>query len=199
MGKYVAIEGIDGAGKTTICKLLSNELKNSIIIREPSDFEIGNFIRNSLKNKKDYMKNPFVSTLLFFADRVSTTNEIRRLKEKHDYIISDRCFLSTYAYQKALLNNEEERKIFENLFNELLKLIEIPDLIIILDVDVEIALQRIEKEGKAKELYENGEFLRKVLENYRNLELDVENVYLIDANRSIEEVKEDVIKVINLL
>ncbi|MEM5830340.1 MAG: dTMP kinase [Candidatus Aenigmatarchaeota archaeon] len=199
MGKYIAIEGIDGAGKTTICQLLSKELKNSILIREPSDFDIGNFIRESLKSKKGFMKNSFVSTLLFFADRISMRDEIRKMKEKFDYIISDRCFLSTYAYQKALIKSEEEKKLFEKIFKEFLKLIEMPDAIIILDVDIEVALERIEKEGKGKDLYENKEFLKEVLENYRNLDLEIENVYLVDASRSIEEVKEDVKKVISLL
>ncbi|MEM5821314.1 MAG: dTMP kinase [Candidatus Aenigmatarchaeota archaeon] len=199
MGKYIAIEGIDGAGKTTICQLLSKELKNSILIKEPSDFDIGNFIRESLKNKKEFMKNSFVSTLLFFADRISMRDEIRKMKEKFDYIISDRCFLSTYAYQKALIKSEEEKKLFEKIFKEFLKLIEMPDAIIILDVDIEVALERIEKEGKSKDLYESKEFLKEVLENYRNLDLDIENVYLVDASRSVEEVKEDVKKVISLL
>jgi len=199
MGKYICIEGIDGAGKTTICNLLKNEIKNSIVIKEPSNYEIGNFIREALIKKKDFMNNSFISCLLFFADRIYFKNEIRNLKQKFDYVISDRCFLSTYAYQKALIKNEEERKIFEKIFEILLKIIEIPDAIIILDVDVEVAIERLKKENKALSLYEDKNFLERVLENYRNLELDLQNVYFIDANREIEEVKKDVLKVIEII
>lgn len=197
MGKYIVIEGIDGAGKTTISNILVKELKNSITIKEPSNSEIGEFIRNSLENKKEFMKNYIISSLLFFADRIQLKEKIKKLREEYDYIISDRCFLSTYAYQNALIKNEEEKKIFNKIFNILLQFVEIPDAIIILDVDVEVALERLKE--KKKSIYEEKEFLKKVLDNYRNFELDLKNVYLVDANRNIEEVKKDVIKIIQLL
>ncbi|MEM5870821.1 MAG: hypothetical protein QXX04_00415, partial [Candidatus Aenigmatarchaeota archaeon] len=79
----------------------------------------------------------------------------------------------------------------------LLQFVEMPDAIIILDVDVEVALERLKE--KKKSIYEEKEFLKKVLDNYRNFELDLKNVYLVDANRNIEEVKKDVIKIIQLL
>lgn len=197
MGKYIVIEGIDGAGKTTISNILAKELKNSIVIKEPSNNEIGEFIRNSLENKKEFMKNYIISSLLFFADRIQLKEKIKKLREEYDYIISDRCFLSTYAYQNALIKNEEEKKTFNKIFNILLRFVEIPDAIIILDVDVEVALERLKE--KKKSIYEEKEFLKKVLDNYRNFELDLKNVYLVDANRNIEEVKKDVIKIIQLL
>ncbi|MEM0324511.1 MAG: dTMP kinase [Candidatus Aenigmatarchaeota archaeon] len=197
MGKYIVIEGIDGAGKTTISNILVKELKNSITIKEPSNSEIGEFIRNSLENKKEFMKNYIISSLLFFADRIQLKEKIKKLREEYDYIISDRCFLSTYAYQNALIKNEEEKKFFNKIFNILLQFVEMPDAIIILDVDVEVALERLKE--KKKSIYEEKEFLKKVLDNYRNFELDLKNVYLVDANRNIEEVKKDVIKIIQLL
>ncbi|MEM7817945.1 MAG: deoxynucleoside kinase [Candidatus Aenigmatarchaeota archaeon] len=114
-------------------------------------------------------------------------------------MISDRSFLSTYAYQISLIEDEKERKIFLNIFRELLKLIEIPDVIVILDVDIDVALERIRKDNRAKTLYENREFLKKVSENYRNLKLDLDNVYLVDANRDINDVERDVLSIIKQL
>jgi len=199
MGKYICIEGIDGSGKTTICNLLAKELKNSVVIKEPSDFEIGNFIRNSLKEKKEFMNNPFISSLLFFADRIYLKSKIQELKEKFDFVISDRCFLSTYVYQKALIKDDRDKLIFEEIFNLLLKKVEIPDAIIILDVDVETAMDRMIKDGKDLSLYENKSFLEEVLKNYREMNLDLENVYLIDANRGVEEIKKDILKLIEII
>jgi len=199
MGKYICIEGIDGSGKTTICNLLAKELKNSIVIKEPSDFEIGNFIRNSLKEKKEFMNNPFISSLLFFADRIYLKSKIQELKENFDFVISDRCFLSTYAYQRALIKDDRDKLIFEEIFSLLLKKVEIPDAIIILDVDVETAMSRMIKDGKDLSLYENKSFLEEVLKNYREMDLDLENVYLIDANRGVEEIKKDILKLIEII
>ncbi|MEM7818488.1 MAG: hypothetical protein QXP52_03310, partial [Candidatus Aenigmatarchaeota archaeon] len=71
MGKYIVIEGIDGAGKTTICNLLSKNLENSFLIKEPSDREIGKFIRFLLESQNENMGNPFISMLMFFSDRIS--------------------------------------------------------------------------------------------------------------------------------
>ncbi|MEM5881857.1 MAG: dTMP kinase [Candidatus Aenigmatarchaeota archaeon] len=199
MGKYIVIEGIDGAGKTTICNLLSKDLENSFLIKEPSDREIGKFIRFLLESQNENMRNPFISMLMFFSDRISIREKIIELRNSYNYIISDRSFLSTYAYQISLIEDEKEKKIFLNIFRELLKLIEIPDVIVILDVDIDVALERIRKDNRTKTLYENGEFLKKVSENYRNLKLDLDNVYLVDANRDINDVERDVLSIIKQL
>lgn len=199
MGKYIAIEGIDGAGKTTICNLLLQKLSSSTLIKQPSSEEIGNFIRKAIENEREFMKDPFISLLLFFSDTLSLREKIKKLKKEYNFIISDRSFLSTYAYQLALVRNKEEKEIFVKIFNELLKLIEIPDIIIILDVEVEVGIERLKKSSRKLSIYENKDFLKAALENYRNFELELDNVYLIDANRSIYEVLDDVIKVIQLL
>jgi len=131
---------------------------------------------------------------LFAKDREEQT-QIRKEILKHSTILSSRFDYSTFAYQWAQWVSFEDIYKAHNYENIL-----IPDLTFIFDVSIENIEQRLKSRWWKKEFFENLEFLKKVrekyLETYEKLK-DKRNIYLIDANKSVEEVFENVKKIID--
>ncbi|MBP1357331.1 MAG: dTMP kinase [Sulfolobus sp.] len=137
MFRMIAFEGIDGAGKTTISKLLFEFLKkegyNVILTQEPFTNEIIELI------KRVGWKDPILLTLLFSADRAYHINWIRQ--QNPEIVIMDRYYYSTIAYQSVLGVEEEWILNINSKFPK-------PDLVFLLDIDEEEAIKRIRKDDK---------------------------------------------------
>ena len=182
-GFLIVIEGIDGAGKTTHARKLVRWLrKKGIRTRytfEPTRGAIGRILEKMASKRKVDVR---VEALLFAADRIDHLNKIiRPLLEKGFIIISDRYVHSSIAYQSITVGDQ-------GWVEELNKFAEKPDLVILLDVDPETGLKRIKrKRGR----FERIEILKKVREKYLEL-AEREGFKVINANRGVEEVFEDV-------
>jgi len=194
----IVIEGIDGSGKTFIAQKLVKYLENKgykvFLTKEPTEGPTGKLIKNLLESehKIDEIWGKIMA-LLFAADRYYHQIEISQ-KEKEGYIIiSDRYYHSTFAYQLSYPNMDI------NWVMEMHKYLKKPDYVFILDVPVEIALERIKNREK-KNIYENKEFLEKIRERYLKLKeiLSDENIYYIDNTRSPEEVVSEIVNIIKL-
>ena len=182
-GFLIVIEGIDGAGKTTHARKLVRWLrKNGIRTRytfEPTRGAIGRILEKMASKRKVDVR---VEALLFAADRIDHLNKIiKPLLEKGFIIISDRYVHSSIAYQSVTVGDQ-------GWVEELNKFAEKPDLVILLDVDPETGLKRI-KRKRAR--FERIEILKKVREKYLEL-AEREGFKVINANRGVEEVFEDV-------
>lgn len=169
---YIVFEGIDGAGKSTQVKLLKDWLVNNGFevetVVEPTDSEIGKLIRKLLQNENatsDYMQKTL--GLLFAADRVLLMNRINELEEKNKVIISDRSFYSSLVYQEP-----------SDWIEEINKYAKIPDMVILLDLDLKTAVSRTEGTDE----FENEEFLSSVKEKYLSLADKNDNFKVIDGN-----------------
>jgi len=204
MFKYVVIEGIDGAGKTTFIELLKQKIKEKkkelevITVKEPFNKEfIKSYLMIDFNNKElNEMKNVFA----FALDRTFVNNELLKLKNSFEnlIIISDRSFISSMAYQFHL----DYKWIFEVNRNFL-----IPDLIIFLDVDIEIALRRIEereKEDEKKEeikKYEKKKLLKKIKSRYKEvldfLKEQGFEVEFVNSNKDLKELEKEAEKLVN--
>ncbi|MCE4617185.1 MAG: dTMP kinase [Desulfurococcales archaeon] len=171
-GVFIAIEGIDGAGKTTIAKLLAEKLKEQgrevILTKEPRDPCITKHIDNITKRGG----NPIAEALLFAADRmIHYTNIIKPALEKGDVIISDRYKLSSIVYQSV-------RGAPRSWVEEVNRYAPEPDITIILDIPVEEALKRLmKKQNKRLTGLERQDKLEKIRETY--LEIAEEKGYLV--------------------
>ncbi|MGC9059310.1 MAG: dTMP kinase [Candidatus Aenigmatarchaeota archaeon] len=191
-GKFIVFEGIDGAGLTTQANLLENYLKSKgydvILTKEPTNNLIGGLIRAALK--KEWITSNKTLQLLFSADRAHhLEREIIPALEKGKIVISDRYFLSTIAYGMI----EVEKDWLKALNSKFL----IPDIIFILDLPVEIALERIGKSRFGFELFEERGKLEKIRRNFIELSKEYNNCFIIDASKSIEEVHENIKKIVN--
>lgn len=126
---------------------------------------------------------------LFAKDREEQT-EIRKNILQHSTILSSRFDYSTFAYQWAQWLTFEEIYEAHNYKNIL-----IPDLTFIFDVNLENIEKRISERWAKKEFFEELDFLNKVRKLYLDSAEKLKserNIVIIDANRSIEEVFEDV-------
>ncbi|MEM7826488.1 MAG: dTMP kinase [Candidatus Aenigmatarchaeota archaeon] len=193
-GIFIVLEGIDGCGKSLQSNLLFNFLKEkreAILTHEPTQGEIGSLLSRKYLKEVDL---PLVDAFLFCADREEhlKTVVIPAL-EQGKIVISDRYYHSTLAYQKA---QGLELKWLLDLNKFFIK----PNLTIILDVDPEVAIERIEKDKNRKieerKKFEQIEFLKKVRANFLELPkiLKDEKIVVIDGNKEKEKVFEEILK-----
>ena len=143
-GKFITFEGGEGVGKSTQTQLLANKLREIglkvQVTREPGGNEIGEKIRDILKSSSSKM-DPLCETLLLFAARRDHfIKVIEPLLNLGYFVICDRFYDSTLVYQGLLKNVS-----YEDIMN--LKKISVqdfePDLTIVLDMNVETAIDRV--------------------------------------------------------
>jgi len=207
-GKYIVLEGIDGSGKTTQIELLHEFFKKQgkevIHTREPRKDEglIGELIQKILNGKT---KIPSVAIqYLFSADRGMHHAElIEPALKMGKVVISDRCFWSAVPY--GVLDLEED--FSDNIARYILVSQSIlsmyhqfiaPDVTIYLDIPVKKAMERLENQDHAKEIYEEEKKIIKAKQGYDWLIKEFpEEFKVIDGARPVEEVTEEIITIIS--
>ena len=195
-GIFIAFEGIDGSGKSTQVKLLTNKLKENgykvYSTFEPTDSPIGSIIRNVF-NHRIIADNRTIAGL-FVADRLdhllNETNGILKKIEEGYIVITDRYYFSSYAYHGVhmpmdwVINSN-------SMSSDLLK----PTLNIYVDICPDESMSRITKDRSLIELYENKEYLKDVREKYfeafEKLK-EQENISIIDGNRKPEIISDEI-------
>jgi dTMP kinase len=188
-GKLIAIEGIDGAGKTTFAKALYETLKkrgiNCIFSYEPTSGPFGEKIKEALIKKES---NPQDLRLLFLKDRKWHVEKIiLPALEAQKWIILDRYYPSTLAYQSS------QGLPLKELLIENETIAPTPDLVIYLDLPLEVAFKRIGNREKRLTIFEKREFLERVTETYKKC-LKLFNYLIIDATKPVEENLEYLLK-----
>lgn len=191
-GFFLALEGIDGSGTTTIGRMLEQELKSKGIMSyytfEPTSGPIGSLIKNILARRivmnRDGEKEDFDQisvALLFAADRIDhLKNEVEPLLKKGYVVISDRYKYSSYAYQSLFAEDRWVKEINRYSID--------PDMLIFLDVDVKTGISRVGMRGNKREIYEREDLLRRIRSNYLREIKDCKFAKVVDANRTLDEV-----------
>jgi dTMP kinase len=183
---FIALEGIDGSGKSTQAKLLAEKLVSEghkvFITCEPTDSPIGSVIRNIMKGRIHADHRTIAG--LFVADRLdhllnSVNGIVKKLNEGYT-VITDRFYFSSYAYQGA--HTDMDWVIAANAMSvSILK----PDVHIFIDVPPALSMQRISGNRASAELYETYENLNKVrakyLEAFERFTRD-ERIATVDGN-----------------
>jgi dTMP kinase len=193
---FIALEGIDGSGKSTQSQLLAERLVAAghqvHLTCEPTRNRIGSIIRDMFTGKMEADHRTIAG--LFVADRLhhilnSEDGILKKLREGYT-VITDRYYFSSYAYQGAHL--PMEWVIAANSFSaELLR----PDMNVYIDISPEASMARINQGREQVELYETSENLRLVRERYfEAFELlrDEERVAIVDGAQQPEAVASDV-------
>lgn len=202
-GFFITLEGGDGCGKTTqrqmLVDFLTQEGIKLLCTREPGGSEAAEEIRNIILSGGKEKWDSISETLLFFAARRShLVEKIWPAINEGTWVISDRFADSTMAYQGyGRADGLLKRTDIENLYHLVAGDFK-PDLTIILDMPVNIALQRVDKRGE-KDRMEGMDL--SFHENLRSAFLDIakrepERCVVIDANQSPEKVHIDIVSVI---
>ena len=195
---FIALEGIDGSGKSTQMKFLSEKLAHIghkvYTTFEPTDGPIGSLIKNIMRGRINADHKTIAG--LFIADRLDhLLNEVNGLVKKLDErytIITDRYYFSSYAYHGTHMDMNWVIDA-NSMSAEILR----PDINIFLDVSPEVCIQRLNKNRNMMELYETLGNLRNVrakyLESFEKLKHE-ENIFIINGDRSPEVVSAEIWK-----
>ena len=195
-GKFIALEGIDGSGKSTQIQYLSEKLKEQKIsyytTMEPTDSPIGSLIHQIMTGR--IKTDNKVIAALFVADRLDhLLNDVNGIVSKIQEgisVITDRYYFSSYAYHSIDMPMEWVIQANEQC-ERILK----PTATVFIDVDPDTAIERISRNRFHQEIFEKKSRLVKVREKY--LEAfdrlrDSENIIFIDGNQSPEEIAQEI-------
>jgi len=183
---FVAIEGIDGSGKSTVISHLAGILPRVYVTREPSGGPIGRLIKEwALRGGSS---DPHIDALLFAADRIEHyRREVKPKLMEGFLVVTERYVESSIAYQGAA-------GVPIDFILYINSLVPKPDLTVILDVDPQIAVERISRRGGGDK-FEDAAFLRRVREIYLRRAAE-EGYPVVDASRPPEAVAREVAEII---
>lgn len=185
---YLAIEGIDGTGKTYAARHISEKFGFSTL-QEPSSGRIGSLIKGG-----DW--DPVTDYFLFMADRSAMLKDW----EKMGNVVSDRSLYSSYAYQGYYLSKlfDDEEHYFDFFMNNAKLLPALPTHVFILYCDVDVALGRVMKRGATSRFEKRG-YLDGVQKLYFGLRGKLNNLVYVDSNGSLDELYDEIDKQVTML
>lgn len=202
-GFLLSFEGSEGCGKSTQIRLLREHLEKSgrkvVVLREPGGTEIGESIRHLLQHAKEgHSMTSETELLLFAASRAQIVREkIRPLVANGVIVILDRFLDSTTVYQGHARGLPLDAV---NAINRFAIGGTLPQLTILLDLDVQTAWQRIHATGRELDRMESQPptFFEKVRQGYLEIAgAEPERIHVVDASASPEEVHERVWHVVS--
>jgi len=206
-GRFISFEGIEGCGKTTQIRLLSEYLRQRnmplTITREPGGPAVGERIRRILLNSEMIHLTSASELLLFYASRSQNiTEKIVPALARGDTVICDRFYDASMEYQGY------GRGIALDFIEKLTELVcngYRPDLTILLDIDPHVGLSRArarndgrdDDEGRFE--MENIEFYTRIRNGYLDLARHApDRIRVIEADRPIDTVHRDILKVLGI-
>jgi dTMP kinase len=190
-GILIAIEGIDGSGKSSLAKQLIVELQNknypALLTKEPGATILGQKLRSILQYR-EFPVSYMAEFLLFAADRAQHFQEII-IPNLNDgkVIISDRLADSSLAYQGY--GRGLDKKMIKEINEWVMQEIK-PNLTIYLKIPAALAAGRTAERHKRPTSFEkeNIEFFQKLVTGFDEIYKEREDVIIIDGSKSLEEV-----------
>ena len=202
-GKFITIDGVEGAGKSTqitfICDYLKAKGVKVILTREPGGTDVGEKIRTLLLSNSTGKMHADTELMLMFAARNEhIQNKIMPALGRGDWVLSDRFTDASYAYQGGGRGLDVERiaQLEQWVLQDFT-----PDMTLLLDVPVEIGMSRVESRGKKDRIeLEATDFFNRVRQAYIDRsEQFPERIKLIDSSQTVEHTKQQIKVVLDSL
>lgn len=174
---YIAVEGVIGAGKTTLATLLANRLNADLVLEQ---FENNPFLEKFYKDRKRYA---FQTQIFFLVNRYTQQQNLKQLNLFKDYLVSDYIFEKDRIF--AHLNLEgDELKLYDTLASQLEKNIIKPDLVIYLQSNVDRLMENIRKRGRPFERDIQRSYIEQLNEAYNHFFFAYKTTPLLIVNTS---------------
>lgn len=187
---YIALEGLEGCGKSTHTTRLGQHL-NAVITREPGGTRIGAELRAILANPENVEMDRRTEALLMAADRAQHMAEvIAPALERGQHVVSDRSIYSTLAYQGygRQLGTSELLTISQWALRDCL-----PNIVIYIDVPTDVLNERLAKRDLDRFEREGAEFFARIAQGFSELQqADPERWIVIDGTMSKDDVEADI-------
>lgn len=200
---FIAVEGIEGVGKTTLTQEIEAYLTEKNIpfniTREPGGTPLAEKLRFSALNDKSEPISPITELLLMFASRAQhVNNHIKPLLEQGTNVISDRFVAASYAYQGGGRGlNESYIQQLDNMVCGDLQ----PDYTILVVAPVEVALQRLISRGSGKDRIEQETqaFFERVQNKYLELAKNNDRYIILNSDQELDSLKAELRTILDKL
>ena len=199
IGKFIVIEGLEGAGKSTAIKavkqaLRNNGINNQVDTREPGGTVLAEKMRSLVKEEhQGELLHDKTELLLMYAARIQLVeNIIKPALNRGDWVVGDRHDLSSQAYQGG------GRQIAADTMQSL-KTISLgnfsPDLTLYLDIDPVVGLERARGRGELDRIEKMDiSFFERTRERYLSIAKNDDSIVIINAEQSIDNVAKEISK-----
>jgi len=175
--RYIAIEGVIGAGKTSLAKKLKNYLNAKLILEQ---FKHNPFLEKFYDNRRRYA---FQTQMFFLINRYKQQEEIKQGDIFNNYIIADYIFEKDRIF--AYLNlQSDELKLYESIYPLLAKNVVKPDLVIYLQSKIDRLMYNIKKRGREIEKNITRSYIEELSEAYNNFFFMYNSTPLLIVNSS---------------
>ena len=198
-GRFITLEGSEGAGKSTnvdaVCEVLQLSGIDFIRTREPGGTPMAEALRHAMLHRWDEDVDPLAELLLVFAARAQhLTNVILPALQTDRWVVCDRFTDATFAYQGY--GRQLDLQTLTALESWVQKGLQ-PDLTLYLDLDPAIAEQRIAAREKDRMEVERRDFFVRVREGYLARAAHFDRFATVDASQSLEAVQAQVRSVVS--
>ncbi|MCK4545511.1 deoxynucleoside kinase [candidate division WOR-3 bacterium] len=157
--RFITIEGVIGAGKTTLSELIANYYNAELILEE---VETNPFLSKFYKNRKEYA---FQTQLYFLLSRFKQTQESKQLNLFKNIVVSDYLFHKDWIFAEINLN-ENEFAMYKSIYNLMKSQIPSPDIVIYLQASLDTLINHIRLRDRSFENNINHEYLKILIEKY---------------------------------
>ena len=195
-GKFIVIEGLEGAGKSTAHQCVVDVLKelgidDVVFTREPGGTPLAEKLRYLIKHETEEPVTDKDELLMLYAARIQLVeNVIKPALAQGKWVVGDRHDMSSQAYQGG--GRQLEQRLLQSLKETILGDFE-PDLTLYLDIDPAVGLARARGRGELDRIeQQNLDFFHRTRARYLALVKDNPKVVIINAEQPVEQVKADI-------
>ena len=195
-GKFIVIEGLEGAGKSTAHQCVVDALKelgidDVVFTREPGGTPLAEKLRHLIKHETEEPVTDKAELLMLYAARIQLVeNVIKPALAQGKWVVGDRHDMSSQAYQGG--GRQLDQRLLQSLKETILGDFE-PDLTLYLDIDPVVGLVRARGRGELDRIeQQNLDFFHRTRARYLALVKDNPKAVIINAEQPVEQVKADI-------